>query len=103
MALHFLGPPAPTDFNLFKNPRLYPIDVGAEPTKVHPHVAAIGPTQARERLSEHREATLLLGIVFVAHHEHADAPYAVALLRARHERPCCRTAEERDELPPPHP
>jgi hypothetical protein len=43
----------------------YPIDVIAEPTNVHPHVAAIDPTQVRKRLRERSEATLLLGIVFV--------------------------------------
>ena len=32
--------------------------------------------------------------------ERADAPHAVALLRARRERPSHRTAEERDELAP---
>jgi hypothetical protein len=29
--------------------RSYPIDVTAGPTKVDPHVAAIGPTQVRKR------------------------------------------------------
>jgi hypothetical protein len=32
--------------------RSYPIEVTAAPAKVHPHVAAVGPTQAREHLSE---------------------------------------------------
>jgi hypothetical protein len=75
--------------------RSYPIDVTAAPPKFHPHVARIGPTQVCKRLSERRKATLLLGIVFVAGHEHADAPHAVALLRARRERPR-RRASERD-------
>jgi len=79
----------------------YPIDVIAAPTKVHPHVAAIGPTQARERLREGGEARLHQGIVFVAHHEHADAPYAPILLRVRRERPCRRAAESSDEFAPP--
>jgi hypothetical protein len=39
---------------------LYPIGVAAAPTKVHPHVAAIGPAQVRKHLRERREATLLL-------------------------------------------
>ena len=38
--------------------RSYPIDVTAAPPKVHPHVAAIGPTQVRKRLSERRDARL---------------------------------------------
>src|SRR6516162_4027501 len=71
------------------------------PPKVNPHVAAISPTQARKRLSERREARLPHGIVFVIRHEHADTPYAVALLRPRRERPRRRAAEERDELAPP--
>src|SRR6516165_9016966 len=50
----------------------YPIDVIAVPTKVYPHVAAIGPTQVRKCLSEHREARLIHGIVFVARHEYAN-------------------------------
>ena len=31
---------------------------------------------------------------------YADAPHALDLLRARRERPCCRTADERDERAP---
>src|SRR6516225_6950891 len=80
----------------------YPIDVIAGPTKVDPHVAAIGPTQARKRLSEHRDLRLRQRIVFVVPHEHADAPHAVALLRARRERPCRRAPKQRDELAPFH-
>jgi hypothetical protein len=57
------------------------LDVIAAPPKVHAHVAAIGPTQARKRLRERRNDSLCHGI-FVDRHEHADAPYAVALLRA---------------------
>jgi hypothetical protein len=44
-------------------------------------------------LRERRDAT-----VIVASHEHADAPYAVALPRPRRERPRRRAAEEGDEL-----
>jgi NB-ARC domain len=55
-----------------------------------------------EMTSERKEATLRRGIVFVARHEHADAPHTVALLRPRHERPRRRASEPRDELPPSH-
>jgi hypothetical protein len=41
------------------------------------------------------ETYVFTGIVFVARPEHADAPHAVALLRARRERPS-RRASERD-------
>jgi hypothetical protein len=40
--------------------------------------------------------------VSVAHREHTDAPHAVALLRARRERPSRRAAEASNELPPSH-
>jgi hypothetical protein len=52
-------------------------------------------------LSENR-CNLLKGIVFVEQPEPADAPYALALLRAGRERPRRRAAEDRDELAPPH-
>src|SRR5258707_932286 len=67
------------------------MDVTAGPTTINPHVAAIGPTQVRKRLRERRDDSLHLRIVFVAPHEYADAPHAVALLRARRKRPrsCC--------------
>jgi hypothetical protein len=38
--------------------RSYPIGVTAGPTEVHPHVAAIGPTKARKRLRQRRDARL---------------------------------------------
>src|SRR5262249_43930208 len=79
--------------------RLYSIDVAAAPTEVHPHVAANGPAQVRERLSERRDVSLRHGIVFVAPLEHADAPHAFGLLRARHPRPRRRAAKPGDELP----
>jgi hypothetical protein len=37
---------------------------------------------------------------FVEPDEHADAPYAVALLRARQDRPCRRRAAELPSIPP---
>jgi hypothetical protein len=81
--------------------RSYPIDVTAAPPKVNPHVAAIGPTQARKRLRERREASLRLRIIFVVRYEHADAPHPLALLRTRRERPSRRAAESSDEFSPP--
>ena len=65
----------------------HPVEIAGSPTNIHPHVAAIGPAQVCKGLSERGELSLPHGIVFVARHEHADAPYAVALLRARRKRP----------------
>src|SRR5262249_3922674 len=79
-----------------------PISVTAAPPEVHPNVAAIDPTQVRKRLHERRVARLHHRIVFVVRHEHADAPYALALLRTSRERPCRRAAEPSNELPPSH-
>ena len=55
-------------------------------------------TQVRKRLRERGEVRLRLWIVFVVPHEHADAPHAVALLRARRERPHRRAAKSGDEF-----
>jgi hypothetical protein len=82
--------------------RSYPIDVIAVPPQLNPHVAAIGPTQAPKRLSERGNGTLSQGIVFIARHEHADAPHSVGLLRPRRERPRRRAPEPCDERPAFH-
>jgi hypothetical protein len=83
--------------------RSHPIGVIAGPPKVHPHVATIGPTQVRKRLRQRRNVSLPHGIVFFARHEQADAPYAVALLRPRHDRPSCGgPTDPRDEIPASH-
>src|SRR6516165_2218668 len=67
--------------------RWYSIGVIALPPNFHPHVAANDPTRARKRLRECRNEGLPLTIIFVAPHEHADAPHAVALQRLRRRRP----------------
>src|SRR5262249_57809710 len=78
-----------------------PIDANGGPTNVDPHIAAIGPTQLRKGLPERKDAKLRRRIVFVEPDEHADAPYAVALLRLPRERPSRgRAAECSQQLPP---
>ena len=66
--------------NQFPRERVHPIDVIAVQPTVHPHVAAIDPTEASKRLNERRNESLPHRIVFVARHKHADAPHVVALL-----------------------
>src|SRR5262249_12128892 len=78
------------------------IDVLAAPTKDHPQVMTISPTQVRKHLRKRRGVSLRHGIAFVPRHEHADAPHAVALLPARRERPSHRAAEEGDEVAAPN-
>src|SRR5262245_65180631 len=51
---------------------------------------------------ESREACLTFRIIGGEVHEHADAPHAARLLRARRERPRRRAAKERDDLAPSH-
>src|SRR5205807_1284004 len=61
------------------------------------------PTQLRQPLREPGQLGLPLRIAFVRAHQHADAPHALAQLRACRERPCCRgDAQQRDELATPH-
>src|SRR5262249_59199571 len=59
---------------------------------------SVGPAQLRQRLGKRQEAGLPGRIVCGERHEHADAPHALALLRARRKRPRRRAAEQRDEL-----
>src|SRR5258705_13434058 len=76
---------------------------GRGPAGVDPQVAAVAPAQLLQGLCERREAGLSFRIVRGPIHEHADAPDALALLRARRERPRrSRAAEQRDELASPH-
>src|SRR5262249_14368220 len=74
----------------------------AVPPKLHPHVAAIGPTQVRKRLSERRYARPRQGIVFVVRHQYADAPHPLGLLPPRHHRPRRCAREPRDYLATVH-
>ena len=76
--------------------RSCPSGVITVPTKVHPYVAASGPTKVCKRLGERGDASLRHGIVFLERHKHANAPYAVALLCARCHRPdrrACQTCD----------
>src|SRR5262245_27086407 len=76
---------------------------GIGPASIDPQVAALAPSQLAERLCERGEPGLPLGIVRGDIREHADAPRAFGLLRARRERPRNgRAAEKRYEVAPLH-
>src|SRR5262249_32844667 len=60
---------------------------GTGPTKLHPHVTAIDPSQLLQPLLQGRDATLPLGVVLGEDGEHADTARLVRLLRARRKRP----------------
>ena len=78
------------------------------PPSVDPHVAAVGPAQLLQPLHERPDAGLPFRIVRGRGHQHADAPHALGLLRARRERPRdCPAAKHREirdvAWPPPSP
>jgi hypothetical protein len=68
------------------------------PSVVNPNIASDGPTQFLQPLQEPSNAVLCFGIAWGQVHEHPDSPRALALLRARSERPSRRAAEKRDEV-----
>ena len=72
--------------------------IGRGPAAVNLHVLADGPTRLLQALQKCPDASLKFRIVCCCGQEHADAPYR--LLRARRDRPRCRSAEQRDELAP---
>jgi hypothetical protein len=82
--------------------RSYLIGVKAAPPNVNTHVAAIGPTEARKRLNERRDASLPKAIVFVEPLEHSDTPHALRLLRVPRQWPSHRAAKARNEFAPSH-
>ena len=60
----------------------------ARPVRVDAHVAADDPARLCQRLLECAEPGLIVGVVCARWQQHADAPHALALLRAR----CCARA-----------
>jgi len=60
------------DVDQFFRERPHQVNIAAEETNVHLHVAANGPTQARKCPRERRERGL--SIVFAKAREHADPP-----------------------------
>ena len=77
------------------------VDVVAAPAGIDPHVAADRSSPIAAAPAGTPDAGLIFRIVRGAGHEHADAPHALGLLRARRERPRGRrAAEQRDELAP---
>src|SRR5262249_60060635 len=68
------------------------------------HVLAVGPARLLQALQERGEPGHSFRIVRGQIRQHADAPHALGLLRARRERPRRgrRAAEKRDELAPLH-
>src|SRR5262249_53888999 len=62
------------------------------------NVMAGHPSDRLESLTQRLKIKLCIRIVLSYAQQHADAPHALALLRARRERPSRRAAEPRDEV-----
>src|SRR5215475_6948725 len=72
---------------------------GSRPTPVNADVAILRPTELLKSLPKRRVAVLSFPVVLGKRLEHADAPHAVGLLRARRVRPRGRGAtEQRNEI-----
>ena len=66
-------------------------------------VAILHPSERLDSFSKGRNPGVSFLIVLGEPMQEHDAPYALGLLRTRHERPRCRrAAEKRDELAPLH-
>src|SRR5262245_51650501 len=63
-------------------------------------LAADGPAQLHQRLMERSDAGLKFHIIRSCGQNYSDPPHSLGLLRPRRERPCSRTAEQRDEIAP---
>src|SRR5262245_26896570 len=77
--------------------------VASRPAIVDPEIAALCPTRFFELTRKRRQLALVCRIALRKWHQHGDPSYPVELLRIRRERPHRRrTAENCDELAPPH-
>ena len=72
---------------------------GAESSWFHPNITALCPAELLKSLPQSRDAGLPYRIVRGEWHDHADAPHALGLLRARRDWPRGRcAAEQRDDF-----
>jgi hypothetical protein len=77
--------------------------IGGSPAGVDPHVAANAPAQTLQLLQKRSNEGLKSCIIRACGEYHANAPYALGLLRAHGKRPPDhRTAKKCDKLAPLH-
>src|SRR6516225_9976398 len=76
----------------------YSVGVCATPAIVDVDVAAVAPAQLIKPLPERCHIRQCFWISLSERTEHSNSSDVGRLLRARRERPCSRTAEQRDEL-----
>src|SRR5215510_12832865 len=83
---------------------LQAVGIAIAPSIVDPNIAILNPAQFLQTFLEGCRPSPDLGIALVQRHQHADAPYPLALLRVRHIWPRRRRpAEQRNELAPSEP
>src|SRR5262249_15468290 len=80
------------------------LDVAPRPAKVDLDIAACahGPAELPQIIKQRGNFSWRDRIVFKPRNHHADPSRPLGLLRARRERPCRRTAKQRDERAPLH-
>jgi hypothetical protein len=66
----------------------------SEPPVIDCEIATNRPPKFIEALLEHGDTGMRLRVVLRQHHQYANAPHPLRLLRARRERPRCRRAAE---------
>src|SRR5262249_14869311 len=77
--------------------------IAVVPADIDPDVLAFVPSDLVQSLDEGRQIRLESRLGTGAIHQHANAPRLTRrLLRAHRQRPCCRAAEQRDELAAVH-
>ena len=72
------------------------------PSVIDFNIGADDPTMPPQGLIESAHTSLVFRVVLSAGNEHTNVAHSRGLLRTRRKRPRRRTAEQRDELPPPH-
>ena len=66
------------------------------PANFYPNILPVHPSELLKSLPEYRHVGLILRVALGSHHQDAEAPHPVALLRPCRERPRGRRAAERD-------
>ena len=85
----------------FLGEALHQLRAQPRPAIVNPNVAALCPPKLLECLAECGDESLSFTVCFGKPHQHTD-PSRSILLRDRSNQPCGGTADECDELAPPH-
>src|SRR5205807_921067 len=78
------------------------VRISCWPSEIELNVAAFYPPEVLEAFLKRRDERLCFGIAGVECQHHSDPTHPLGLLCTRSERQDSPTANQRDELPPPH-